>query len=98
MTKTSPEVRRAPNAAAGHLSVHLEGEHPPDTPFMFEWQLKRTSWSMVVSFVVNGLLLAAVLFLPAFLPARPVVTAFLPDDPNEHIVWLSEPGGKVAKP
>jgi TonB family protein len=92
MTKTTPEVHRAPNASAGHLSVHLEGEHPPDTPFLFEWQLKRTSWSMVVSFVVNGLLLAAVLFLPAFLPARPVVTAFLPDDPNEHIVWLSEPG------
>jgi TonB family protein len=80
------------NTSAGHLSVHLDNEHPPDVPFMFDWQPRRTGWSMAASFGVNTLILAAILFLPSLFPPREVVTAFLPEEPNEHIVWLSEPG------
>ena len=80
------------NASAGHLSVHLENEHPPEVPFMFDWQPQRTGWSMAVSAVINALILAAVLVLPTLFPPRAVVSAFLPEQPNEHIVWLSEPG------
>ncbi len=47
---------------------------------------------MAVSFGINSLLLAAALILPTFFPPRTIVSAFLPDNPNEHIVWLSEPG------
>jgi hypothetical protein len=80
------------NVSAGHLSVHLEGEHPPEVPFNFDWQRKRTGWSMAVSFGINSILLAAALILPTFFPHRTTINAFLPDNPNEHIVWLAEPG------
>lgn len=89
---TTPRPRSPLNVSAGHLSVHLEHEHPPDVPFMFEWRPKRTGWSMAVSLGINSLMLATVLFLPALFPSRAVATAFLLDEPNAHIVWLSEPG------
>jgi TonB family protein len=80
------------NASAGHLSVHLEDQHPPEVNFNFDWQPRRTGWSMAVSFGINAVLLAAALILPTLFPPRTIVSAFLPDDPNEHIVWLAEPG------
>ena len=80
------------NVSAGHLSVHLENEHPPEIQFNFDWQRKRTGWSMAVSFGINALLLAAALILPTFFSHRTPVNAFLPDNPNEHIIWLAEPG------
>jgi TonB family protein len=92
MVNTAAEPGRGLNPSAGHLSVHLEGEHAPDVPFMFEWQPKRTGWSMVVSLGINATLLMLVLFLPQLFPHAFTATAVLPEQPNEHIVWLSEPG------
>src|SRR5829696_5661828 len=80
------------NVSAGHLSVHLEDEHPPEVAFNFDWQPKRTGWSMAVSFGINTLLLVAALILPTFFPHRTAINAFLPENPNEHIIWLAEPG------
>jgi TonB family protein len=91
MVKTGHDPERL-NVSAGHLSVHLEDEHPPEIPFNFDWQPKRTGWSMVVSFGINAVLLAAALMLPALFPHHTPVNAFLPENPNEHIVWLAEPG------
>jgi protein TonB len=90
MAESSPTAAPKLNASAGHLSVHLEDT--PDVPFMFEWQPQRTGWAMAASFAINGALLALALFFPILFPYRAVATAFLPDDPNESIVWLSEPG------
>ena len=59
---------------------------------MFDLQPSRTRWSMAVSFGINAVLVAAALLLPSLFPPRTVVNAFLPEDPNEHIVWLTEPG------
>ena len=59
---------------------------------MFDLQPSRTGWSMAVSFGINAVLLAAALLLPSLFPPRTVVNAFLPEEPNEHIVWLAEPG------
>ena len=59
---------------------------------MFDLQPSRTRWSMAVSFGINALILLAALILPTFFPPRTVVNAFLPENPNEHIIWLSEPG------
>jgi periplasmic protein TonB len=92
MAETTGHDRDRQNASAGHLSIHLEDEHPPEVPFMFDLQPSRTRWSMVVSFGINALILAAALILPTFFPHRTIVKAFLPESPNEHIVWLSEPG------
>ena len=90
MAESSPTPGSRLNASAGHLSVHLEDT--PDVPFMFEWQPRRTGWSMAASFAINGALLAAALFFPALFPYSTTATAFLPEEPNESIVWLSEPG------
>src|SRR4029077_18094181 len=60
--------------------------------FNFDWQRRRTGWSMAASFGINVLLLAAALILPTFFSHRTPINAFLPENPNEHIIWLSEPG------
>jgi periplasmic protein TonB len=80
------------NASAGHLSIHFEDQHPAEVPFMFDLQPSRTRWSIAVSFGINSVLLAAALLLPSLFPPRTVISAVLPENPNEHIVWLSEPG------
>jgi protein TonB len=92
MAETTGHDRGRQNASAGHLSIHFEDEHPPEVPFMFDLQPSRTRWSLAVSFGINALILAAALILPTFFPHRTVINAFLPDNPNEHIIWLSEPG------
>jgi TonB family protein len=92
MAETTGQEGSRLNASAGHLSVHLENEHPPEVAFNFDWQPRRTGWSMFVSFGINTVLLAAALLLPSLFPPRTTVNAFLPDNPNEHIVWLAEPG------
>jgi TonB family protein len=92
MAETTQPAGSHVNASAGHLSVHLEGDHPPEVPFMFDWQPKRTRWSMAVSFAINSTLFALALLLPGLFPPRAIVTTFLPEDPNEHIIWLNEPG------
>src|SRR6266516_7791789 len=42
---TMPEITDSTpvrvNASAGHLSVHVEGAHPVDIPFLFEQPQKR---------------------------------------------------------
>jgi TonB family protein len=92
MAENNGQLGSRINASAGHLSVHFEDDHPPEVPFSFDWQPQRTGWSMAVSVGINSVLLAAALILPTFFPPRTIVSAFLPDDQNEHIVWLAEPG------
>jgi len=92
MAESTGHDRDHLNVSAGHLSVHLENEHPPEIQFSFDWQRKRTGWSMVASFGINALLLAAALILPTFFSHRTPINAFLPENPNEHIIWLAEPG------
>jgi protein TonB len=92
MAESTGHDREHLNVSAGHLSVHLENEHPPEIQFNFDWQRKRTGWSMVASFGINTLLLAAALILPTFFSHRTPINAFLPENPNEHIIWLAEPG------
>ena len=41
MTEPNQTVAVRENASAGHLSVHFEGQHPVDVPFMFEQPSKR---------------------------------------------------------
>jgi TonB family protein len=71
--------------------VHIEGEHPPDVPFLFQQQQGRLARSFVVALAAHivfaGLLILAVRYAPA-----PTEYAILPDRLNDQIVWLSEPG------
>ena len=85
------EVR--PHATLGHLSVHVDGVSTVETPFLFEQQEKRIAPSLVASLATHGLMFAAIVLMIKFGPNGAVTTAaILPDQPNSHIIWLSEPG------
>jgi protein TonB len=80
------------NASAGHLSVHFEGDHPVEIPFLFEQRDKRIAPAFLgslASHVAFGLLL---LFLIRYSSNTTTVAAVLPDQPNTNIIWLSQPG------
>src|SRR5689334_19718936 len=52
---TSATPVSATNTSAGHLSVHVEGDHPVEVPFLFEQQQKRIAPAAVASFVYHAL-------------------------------------------
>ena len=86
------EVRA--NASAGHLSVHVEGAHPADVPFLFEQPAEAARAGLCsarsISHVVSGLLRD---LLRVRYGSQPTTSAaVLPDQPNSNIVWLSQPG------
>jgi TonB family protein len=80
------------NTSAGHLSVHVDGAHPAEVPFLFERQPRRLGLSFVASFLLDlgvvGFLILASRLGPS-VAALPVVP---PDPLNVNIVWLPEPG------
>jgi protein TonB len=80
------------NSSIGHLSVHVEGAHPPEVPFLFEQQQKRLGPAFIASFLWHVGAVAAIILIIRYAPERPVSQALLPDAPNTQIVWLSEPG------
>jgi len=79
------------NTSAGHLSVHFEGAHPPETRFSFEREPKRLGFSIFASIVLD-ILIAALFVLASRYKAPVQAVAALPDLPNKDIIWLSEPG------
>jgi TonB family protein len=95
MAETTAAGRPHTNTPVGHLSVHVEESRPGDTPFLFEWQPKRTGSALVVSFATH----IAFFFLMMGLVrigAQMGSTEEIPREPlNAQIVWLPEegPGG-----
>jgi periplasmic protein TonB len=92
MAETNHTADVRANESAGHLSVHVEGAHPVDIPFLFEQPQKRIAPAFVgslVSHIALGLLL-----LVGIRYSSSVATsaAVLPDQPNNSIIWLSQPG------
>jgi protein TonB len=88
-TQTS-EVR--PNESAGHLSVHVEGAHPNEIPFLFEQQQKRIPSALAGSLASHIFLALLVIFGVRYGGAKAVTPALLPEQPNANIIWLSQPG------
>jgi protein TonB len=80
------------NASAGHLSVHVEGQHPVDVPFLFEQPAKRIAPAALASFISHVLIVVAVVLFIRYAPHPVTTAAFLPDQPNQNIIWLSQPG------
>lgn len=79
------------NPLPGHLSVHVEGEHPAEVPFLFERRDGRIGPSMVVSFVYHVLFFSLLTFLVRH-GANSTTAAFLPEQSNSEIIWLNQPG------
>jgi len=92
MADTAPpaDVRTSP--AVGHLSVHIEGEHPAEVPFLFEQQQKRVAPAAVASLATHAVMAVAIFLLIRYAPRPVTAAALLPDKPSEHIVWLDIPG------
>jgi TonB family protein len=92
MSQSTPTEDPRVNASAGHLSVHVDGAHPVEVPFLFEQQPKRLGFSIVLSAALDLGFGALLLFLSR-LPVGPVTSAaVLPDTPSNSIIWLQQPG------
>jgi protein TonB len=90
MAETIQPVGAAPSTSAGHLSVHLEGLHPADVPFLFEQQPKRIGLSLLASAAFDVLAATLLIFASRYAPAA--TTTFLPEQLNTNMVWLAQPG------
>jgi periplasmic protein TonB len=81
-----------PNTSAGHLSVHLEGQHPAEINFLFDQEPKRLTLSVFASGAAD-VLFALLLIWVSRLPVKPyTAAAVLPETPNSKIIWLAQPG------
>jgi len=56
------------NASAGHLSVHVEGQHPVDIPFMFEQPAKRIAPAALASLISHVFIVIAVVLFEGTKP------------------------------
>ena len=86
----TPEVRA--NESAGHLSVHLEGAHPVEIPFLFEQQEKRLGPAVLASFAYHLVMIGLTFFAIRYGTNNTTTAAVLPDQPNTNIIWLQQPG------
>jgi periplasmic protein TonB len=89
---SEPTPNRAPSAAVGHLSVHIEGEHPADVPFLFERVQQRGPGAAVASLFVHAACFAVVVFLGVHYHGLASSEVRLIEPTPKGIVWLAEPG------
>src|SRR5262249_10943366 len=88
----TPQTVEALNTSAGHLSVHVDGEHPVEVPFLFDQEPKRLTASFAASAALD-LALFALLAGVRRLRVKPYTgAAILPENRSSQIVWLAEPG------
>ena len=92
MQEPSYAVATPGNTSAGHLSVHFEGEHPADVPFLFEQQQKRIGPAALASLIYHVVMVGALLFAIRYTSSPATQAAQLPEHLNNQIIWLSEPG------
>src|SRR5437588_484848 len=84
------EVRA--NLAAGHLSVHVDSDHPVDVPFLFEQPQKHLAPAAAASFGSHLGLVLIVVLLMRYAPPQVIHPPVMLDETNANIVWLSQPG------
>jgi TonB family protein len=92
MAEPNHTVEVRGNESAGHLSVHLEGAHPVDIPFMFEQPQKRIAPAFAGSLISHLVLALLVILGVRYSSNTATSAAVLPDQPNQNIIWLSQPG------
>jgi len=93
MAEPRPTDEVRVNESAGHLSVHVEGAHPVDVPFLFEQPQKRIAPAFagsLASHIIFGLAIILAVRYSASHAAQ--LGAVLPEQPNSNIIWLSQPG------
>jgi TonB family protein len=92
MSETPQTAGAQLNTSAGHLSVHVDGDHPVEVPFLFDQEPKRLTTSFFAALGVD-VAFAVLLIWASSIPTKPYSTqALLPDAPSNQIIWLSQPG------
>jgi TonB family protein len=91
MAERTPPEHTHYNTSAGHLSVHVEGEHPPEVIFSFERSAPRLFLTVPTALVAEFALFMALVFLSRVLPDIKMTPAQLPEDTSDQIVWLADP-------
>jgi len=90
MAETIQPAGVTESTSAGHLSVHVEGLHPHDVPFLFEQQPKRMGLSLLASAAFDVLMATLLILASRYAPAS--TSTFLPEQLNNNLVFLAEPG------
>jgi periplasmic protein TonB len=80
----------AMDASAGHLSVRVDGAHPPEVRFNFAQQPGRMSVSVGLAMILQVSLVIGLIFLNR-LPHLQLKAAE-PEMKLDQIVWIAEPG------
>ncbi|HUR35028.1 MAG TPA: TonB family protein [Vicinamibacterales bacterium] len=92
MAERTPTGGPHVNASAGHLSVRVEGAHPPEVTFSFESQSERLVPAFGAALVLQVAIVLLFVLLARFGPTFTITPAALPEDISDKIVWLSQPG------
>jgi TonB family protein len=80
------------NESAGHLSFHVEGQHPVEIPFLFEQQEKRMGQAFLGSLLSHLAFAVIAILLIRYSSTASATQAVLPEQPNANIIWLNQPG------
>jgi len=92
MPDSTTPVQVRTNASAGHLSVHFEGDHPVEVPFLFEQPQKRIAPAFIGSLGSHLAMLIVGLLAIRFGDRVGQIAAVLPVAPPHDIIWLAQPG------
>lgn len=92
MAERTPSGEPHVNASAGHLSVRVEGAHPPEITFSFERQSQRLVPAFGVALLLEIGVVVLFVLLARYGPTIVLTPATLPEDISDQIVWLSQPG------
>ena len=88
----TPTLEVRVKESIGHLSVHVEGAHPVEIPFLFEQQEKRLGPAVLVSLAYHIVMIGLTFFAIRYGTHNTTTAALLPELPNTNIIWLSQPG------
>jgi protein TonB len=79
-------------SSAGPLSVRPDGPPTHELTFLVGQQSKRLVPAFFTSFLLDASIVLVLVLLNRYGIALTSSAAILPEEPNEHIVWLNEPG------
>lgn len=92
MAERQPSGEPRLNVSAGHLSVHVEGAHPPEVIFSFEKQSERLIPSFGVALLLQVAIVLLFIIIGRFAPPMQITPGVMPDTISNQMVWLSQPG------
>ncbi len=77
---------------AGHLSVRGEGPPSLELNFLVGQQSKRLVPALLTSFLLDALVVVTLVLINRYGATAARTAPFLPEVPNDQIVWLTQPG------